>query len=62
MKTKKDEICKTILSLENEIEFLKEVKEPTIKQKKQLKSLHLQLKKISNLEKNVNLETYETSF
>jgi len=50
MKNSKDEICKAILSLENEIEFLKESKQPSIKQKKQLKALHCQLKKFSNLE------------
>jgi hypothetical protein len=47
----KDEICKKILSLENEIEFMKEFKQPTIEKKKELKKLYSQLKNISRLSK-----------
>jgi hypothetical protein len=46
---KKDELCATIISLENEIEFLKEVKEPTIKKKRELSKLYNELKRRSTL-------------
>ena len=49
----KDEICKTIISLENEIEFLKEEKEPTKSKKTQLNKLYKELEKISKQEKNL---------
>lgn len=48
----KHEICSSIISLESEIEFLKEINLPTIKQKRELNKLHRQLKKISTLEKS----------
>jgi hypothetical protein len=39
----KHELCCLIISLENEIEFLKEIKKPVIKIKKELKNLYFQL-------------------
>jgi hypothetical protein len=56
---KKHEICCTILSLENEIEFLKEVKEPTIKKKRELNKLYKALEKTSNLERESQDETFD---
>lgn len=40
----KNDLCVSIISLENEIEFLKEIHEPTRAQKKELKKMYEQLK------------------
>jgi hypothetical protein len=48
---KQDEICREILSLENEIEFLKEAGQPTRRKKQYLNKLYADLKRISNINK-----------
>jgi hypothetical protein len=55
----KHEICCTILSLENEIEFLKEFKEPTIKKKRELNKLYKSLQKTSIIEGESQDETFD---
>jgi len=43
-------ICSQIISLENEIEFLKQIKKPSASQKKELKNLYQKLQNIKNLQ------------
>ena len=47
----KHEICRTVISLENEIEFLKEIKLPYLKKKRELNLLYKKLNNMSNLDK-----------
>lgn len=47
---KKDDLCRLAISLENEIEFLKEVRKPTKTKKTQLNKIYRELKELS--EKN----------
>jgi hypothetical protein len=47
----KHEICSSVISLENEVEFLKENNLSYLSRKRQLNKLYLQLKSISTLEK-----------
>jgi len=51
---KKDELCKIVLSLENEIEVLKENKFSTRSQKIELNKVYKELKRQSKLQ--INLE------
>lgn len=52
---KKDELYKIALSLENEIEVLKENKIPTRSQKIELNKVYKELKRQSNLQTNLDL-------
>jgi hypothetical protein len=54
--SRQDEICCEILSLENEIEFLKEIDQPTRKKKRYLNKLYTDLKRISNIKEEHDLK------
>jgi hypothetical protein len=44
---KKDDLCRLAISLENEIEFLKETEKPTKAKKIQLNKIYRELKQLS---------------
>lgn len=52
MSDKENEMFATVISLENEIEFLKEEGYNTVKQKRELNQLMKQIKNISQIKKN----------
>lgn len=43
----KDDLCRSAISLENEIEFLKEIGKPTKAKKTELNRIYAKLKKMS---------------
>lgn len=57
---KKDDLCKSAISLENEIEFLKEVGKPTKTKKTELNKIYAKLKKMS--ERKVVIRDFGDSF
>lgn len=58
---KKDDLCRLAISLENEIEFLKEVRKPTKTKKTQLNKIYRELKELSEKKLNANENLKETN-
>lgn len=56
----KDDLCRSAISLENEIEFLKEIGKPTKAKKTELNRIYAKLKKMS--EKKVVVRDFGESF
>lgn len=56
----KDDLCRSAISLENEIEFLKEIGKPTKTKKTELNRIYAKLKKMS--ERKVVVRDFGDSF